>query len=588
MPEHGLPSLARELLRQIILYLHPRDLANLLHASHTLRTILLVDIAHPSFAARHLAITDGPIPHIPFHSLPLTYALALGHRTGFTREWLAAVFLDYKPVDRWVRPHRALGWVVRLLGRVLDEDGVCCRGGRFEPEFALSLAIKLDAVALVKRILLVIGDDTSPSRKHLTQACRDGAVAITTFFLQTGADVSGVDVIGRTPLHVAARAGHLPVVNALLAHGANASSAATDGTTPLMLAAQNGHVGVVARLLEAGASVHAATGAADGRNALHFAAAGEGGSQGEVVGLLVERGGAYVDARDAKGQTPLFYAVRGEEREGTVRELLGRGAGVRVRRGVDDATPLHAAVLYGSLGCVKLLVEDGGLTKKGDPSSITLTKGLDIDSGDKDDMTPLALAAETNKTDVAQFLLTHHANVDCRVSPLMLAVGHDNPTLVTALLAHGAQPDAVFQCGTPVTRAVALNRLRALEALLTHGADLNARVDNETPLLLAVRKGRPRAVRMLLKKGADANLGDGTKTPLFAAARAGQKGMVKALLAHGADPGVKCGAQVKMTAYEVAVQKGRLGTAELLKPENFSKARALDDGEEAEEAEEQE
>jgi ankyrin repeat protein len=118
-------------------------------------------------------------------------------------------------------------------------------------------------------------------------------------------------ITGMTPFILAAKAADIEAMRLLAARGANPTLAANDGTTALMVAAgltftegktrtrDADAVTAVQLAIELGADVNAANNAGD--TALH-GAAGRGAN--EVVKRLVEHG-ARIEARNAKGLTPL-------------------------------------------------------------------------------------------------------------------------------------------------------------------------------------------------------------------------------------------------------------------------------------------
>lgn len=134
-----------------------------------------------------------------------------------------------------------------------------------------------------------------------------------------------------TALHLAARSGHAGpcfdpacsegVLQHLLASGAHSQVDGTDGNgwTALLLAAGGGYARAVKVLLDAGADVEKARG---GKNALMMAA--EKGF-GPTVMLLLQRGGAAVDAADDEGFSAIMFAVS-EGHVDVVRTLLSAGA----------------------------------------------------------------------------------------------------------------------------------------------------------------------------------------------------------------------------------------------------------------------
>ena len=164
-----------------------------------------------------------------------------------------------------------------------------------------------------------------------------------------------VNVIGATPFWWAARAADLPAMRLLLAHGADPLLATVENVTPLAMAAGVGYLDgqtpgaeddaleAVGMILDLGADVNAASACAPevladaspfrglccGWTPLHGAA-----SRGAdaIIRFLVERG-ARLDARDARGRTPLDLAeghvlyisvyIR-ESSARLLRELMGR------------------------------------------------------------------------------------------------------------------------------------------------------------------------------------------------------------------------------------------------------------------------
>jgi hemoglobin len=188
------------------------------------------------------------------------------------------------------------------------------------------LQAMIEAYAGVSRM---IGPD-SPVQAVLRAATRDR------FISEIERDWSCVRLLGlrgETLLHDAAMVGEAEMAAVLIRSGADPDATEPEGHTPLYRAS----TGDVARvLLAAGATVDVASGPTRG-TALHQAA--RRGSVPVAQALLDH--GATIDARDAKGQTPLRRAVNCRQPQ-IVRLLVRHGANPHAadRRGV---TPLDVA-----------------------------------------------------------------------------------------------------------------------------------------------------------------------------------------------------------------------------------------------------
>jgi ankyrin repeat protein len=274
----------------------------------------------------------------------------------------------------------------------------------------------------------------------------------------------------------------------------------------LYLAAWCGHVDTVRVLLEHGAQVgyHEYR---SGWTPLHAACSG-GGRGAALRHLAAVREalvdwGADVDALDARGRTPLFYAVT--QSADTVRFLLNLGTDPSARD-FAGATPLHEAVQHGQNATFVI--------------EWLLAYGADLADTDDRGRTVLHYLADNPyyfSERMLNFLLAHGLDINARdqdgATPLHLAVGrgiNDNPSAasaygnldgVRAMLAKGADPAARDNAGrTPLHYFAAYNlgNLDILNLLITSGADPAAK-DNEgkTPLNLAVEADSAGVIRAL-------------------------------------------------------------------------------------------
>ena len=126
--------------------------------------------------------------------------------------------------------------------------------------------------------------------------------------------------------------------------------------------------------------------------------------------------------------------------------------------------------------------------------------------------------------------------------PLVEAAHGDDLAQVSALLADGANPDAMAEDGST---ALAWSSVRGNEAIAVRLLDAGASPDLANPLgipplALAIENGAAGVAELLLERGADPNATrESGETPLMTAARLGQVRLMEFLLRRGADPNAR-------------------------------------------------
>jgi RNase P subunit RPR2 len=134
---------------------------------------------------------------------------------------------------------------------------------------------------------------------------------ITENLVSGGADINRqIGPMDETALQLASAKDCPRLVEALLSAGAAVVSASSGDVSALHLAVRNGTVAVTALLLDAGADLNAED--AKGNTPLHYAVARPGSR--ELVRLLLDRG-ALAYARNAASQTPAEVAEESGNRE---------------------------------------------------------------------------------------------------------------------------------------------------------------------------------------------------------------------------------------------------------------------------------
>ena len=303
------------------------------------------------------------------------------------------------------------------------------------------------------------------------------------------------------------------------------------------------------------------------------------GNAGTVRLLLAH--GANVNPKErVKGQTALMWAIS-ENHSHVVELLIASGADVNAKS-TGGFTALMFAAQQGNVEAAHTVVEAGADVRATD------AEGSDalivaIDSIIRELFEPEK--ADRRHQDVALYLLDHGANPRSESAgrtPLHSAVWTDQPELVGALLARGADPNArlkkpmprvgrwlggaleVKQTGaTAFWLASHLANVPMMKLLVERGADpLLASDDGSTPLMMAVGldnyEGWERhgivwrgertvlleryleAARYALELGGDVNAANKNgDTALHAAALVGGNDIVEFLVSKGAIAGVK-------------------------------------------------
>ena len=149
--------------------------------------------------------------------------------------------------------------------------------------------------------------------------------------------------------------------------------------------------------------------------------------------------------------------------------------------------------------------------RRGDAASARLlvAAGADVNRAAASGTSPLVVAAHSGHGTLAAFLLSAGADpgaADAGYAALHAAVLRGDPPLVRALLAHGADPDAVLVRGTPARRVSADWRL-------PHN------MIGATPLWVAARFREPEILRLIADYGANPSAQVGGETALMAAIR---------------------------------------------------------------------
>lgn len=432
-----------------------------------------------------------------------------------------------------------------LLAAGADPDQKTTHAHTGLPRFctALMIAAALGAAECVRTLLLARARTDAVNSDGCTAlaiAAANGQEAALRLLLDVGmSDPNAYDWAfdSKTPLQCASEHGCVRCVEWLLLAGAHARSRHSSWTKhapPLSFAIVGGHISVARVLIAAHADVNDC---GSGYPPLTHAAAQ---CDLETVDLLLAAG-AEPDCTGVGGCTSLYFAVMTVGAAACVRRLLEAAAdpNARMRGGVTSLIALCNLSVAAAPPMVQV-------------AQVLIDARARVDDCDDRGWSPLMCAAAQNNAAIVDLLLLNGASqeptqigvVAGSWTPLCVAVTHDAPAAVMALLRHRTTPAGVNAQGwTPLGMASLYGNLRCSRALVEASADVNAAGTQScigrTPLQLAAAYGWPCVTRMLLNFGANTEARDerGATAVLLAcgSAIAGAGEAAAVLVEHGAD-----------------------------------------------------
>ena len=250
-------------------------------------------------------------------------------------------------------------------------------------------------------------------------------------------------------------AGNMPAVKLFLNAGMPPDMRSLGGTTALMAAVDNGHDEIARLLLERGADIALHETPTTEMTALLYAAQR---GNAEMVKYSLEHG-ASPNECDARLESALYKAMM-EQHADVVRVLIEHDVQIDFPN-ARGTTPLVYATGYPSHAIVRMLVE----------------AGADVNATDGSGSTPLLVAAKFGQTANFNYLLeqgaTNFGESTTGYNALHAAAESGSIEIASQLVARGFDinlPDS-RSAKTPLTIAIALQRLELAEWLLANGAD---------------------------------------------------------------------------------------------------------------------
>jgi ankyrin repeat protein len=341
-------------------------------------------------------------------------------------------------------------------------------------------------------VLAIAAAAAAQERRALIEAAKHADHAGLRVLIQQKANVNAAEADGTTALHWAAYRDDAESVELLIHAGANVNAANDLGATPLWNASTNAGAPIARRLLDAGANPNLALLAGE----TPLMAASRSG-KADIVALLLAKG-ADANARASRQQTALMWAAA-ERHPEVVKLLVAHGADVHARSSEWQemmAVPPHGLPQYNKL------IPHGRDTallfaaRAGDLESAKLLVGAGANVNDADawGVSVTTMAAHAGFTDMVEWLLDRGADASAAAAgfgALHAAIMRRDTRMVSALLAHGADPNAPLRTWTPTRRS-------------SRDFNFAPELVGATPFWLAARFSQPEVMRLLLKQGADA------------------------------------------------------------------------------------
>jgi ankyrin repeat protein len=223
----------------------------------------------------------------------------------------------------------------------------------------------------------------------------------------------------------------------------------------------------------------------------------------------------------------IFDAVKAND-TAKVKALLENNPSLKTARDASGSTPLHQAVVAGSVAIAELL----------------LSRGADVNAVNAQLYTPLHEAIRSGKVDMAKLLIekgadVHHNKNAAQSTPLHMAAWNNQKRIGELLIAAGAVVDSRDAQGrTPfLLLAWMAGNVEFGRLLLQKGADINAKFQSgDMPLNIAAWRGFKEFIEFLLDNGADFYTGRGMPLMMLQwAAGCGSPRLFDAVSAKGGD-----------------------------------------------------
>lgn len=244
---------------------------------------------------------------------------------------------------------------------------------------------------------------------------------------------------------------------------------------------------------------------------------------------------ADIECKDGSGRTPLHCAAQ-KNNVKFIELLINSGASINSRNH-NNSLPIHVAAYNTAIDTVEYLLQQPGmhLEVKGfegqtllgracvfsncEMINFLLQRNANIDAKDDLGRTPLRLALENKRDDVASLLLSKGANIHILDNDSRVMVQFAYGSTLFKLLGHGAKLPfkdfGTFDLGNLLgygpylqcTKAIMLSRYEIFDQLVSRLDDVNVKdYFGMTLLMWAAVRGESKITKILLGKGVNALL----------------------------------------------------------------------------------
>lgn len=396
-----------------------------------------------------------------------------------------------------------------------------------------------------------------------------------------------------TPLYLASELGFKSIVSKLVEAGANMDLSGPWGQTPLIVALSNGHETSAIYLIEHGCDIN--TRIENGASALHYAVIS---NCSNAVKMLLERGvdpNVLCILSDIDNISPLHLACEAGNLQ-YAKLLIQHGAHINTELTENSYPPFISAVNGGNVQIIRLLLDYGAdptfrlkdgftaihiaLSSMNNPVE-TLTEVLrcgklnvndKIHNAEGELFSAIHMAVDSGNPILVRMLLEEGADINDTAShlrtPLIIACQQRKVEVALELIHSGANVQAATGDGTTPLHVSSSYSFELVQALIEKGADVNAQtlsgdLKGATPLLIACEFGQTEIAKLLIEKGANVNarLHNG-QPPLINACKSGSVDIVQMILENNGDPTFVTSGNT--SALHVAVMTGNVEIVKLL------------------------